>query len=119
MRPIGEWIKKEKMKDEHENITRDEFQSLLVEWLKEYDATNGGIIADEKMLGAMLEKYKMRKEDESKIECDYNRLVINCEYLQEHKSQKKANTKDDDYDSDYDEKHGDKKLNPDAKEWRG
>merc|ERR1712228_178806 len=121
MRPISEWMKRDKMKKQ-EVITKDEFKSVFVEWLREYNDTNGGIIADEDMQNEMLEKYKMREENvenaeenkeyvEVKKKNGYDRLVINCEYLQEHKSMTDVYTKDDDYDE---EKHG-SILNPNAK----
>merc|ERR1712154_728086 len=121
MRPIGEWMKRDKMIN-NKTITKDEFRTTFSEWLKEYHVTNGGIVADEKMEKAMLKKYKMSAEnvnllDEYKTDQfqkngHHDRLVFNCEYLKEHKSTLQINTKDDDYDH---TKHG--TLNPEAQPW--
>jgi len=107
MRPICDWMKRDKMKTK-EIIVKDEFRSVFVAWLREYDESNGGIVANEEMQNVMLEKYKMREENEEianaeENKVDFDRLVINCEYLQEHKSMKDVNKKDDDYDE---KKHG-------------
>lgn len=122
MRPIGDWLKRDKMKKQ-KIIKKDEFKSLFVEWLREYHDTNGGIVADEEMQMQVLKMHGMNEKkirngdiEENKEEAvanksDFNRLVINCEYLPEHKSMKDVYTKDDDYDE---AKHG-SELNPNAK----
>jgi len=131
MRPISEWMKEYKMV-EQPVITKDEFRETFSKWLKEYHETNGGYIADPQEQLKMLKKYKINDEKNGLLdgfrsrknqnEDEYDRLVINCEYLKEHISSIDVNSKDDDDDDDESpsminpsSSSGGTSLNPDAK----
>lgn len=137
MKPIGTWMKENKMVKQPV-ITKHEFRDTFSKWLREYHETNGGIIADQQQQLKILKKYKINDEkngfldgfgNKSKRRMSvHDRLVINCEYLKEHVSSMDISGKDEsDYDDDNDDNNVETpslanthssagaSLNPDAK----
>ena len=123
MRPIGAWMKEEKMVQQPV-ITKEEFKETFSKWLTEYHETNGGYIADSKQQLKMLKKYKITDQKNGLLDGfrnkrdPHDRLVINCEYLKETVSRFDVHGKeDDDEDSTGHAKMSvdSSGLNPDAK----
>mmetsp|Transcript_46985 Transcript_46985/g.77997 ORF Transcript_46985/g.77997 Transcript_46985/m.77997 type:complete len:478 (+) Transcript_46985:39-1472(+) len=99
--PISEWMKKTKFVGDVA-ITKDQFKETMSAWLKEYHDTNGGIIADAQEQQKMLERYKVSdsRQPMALIKAEYERLVINCEYLEEQVAVQDMHEVDSDGDDD-------------------